>query len=83
MRPMKYYACQVAKIVLGLGIVLVALLFILIAACLIAEALTYLLINVLFVRSLAALVAVIAISLVAYVMGDGIFRKYNICQRFR
>jgi hypothetical protein len=83
MSQLKYYACQLAKILSGVPIVIFALLAIFAFSTVAGNVLIYLLDNFWMVRVIGCLFSVLIISGAAFLVGDDLFRKYNICQRFK
>ncbi len=83
MSNLKRYACQTGKIIIGLPIVTFVILTILTFAWVASEVICYMLFNFRTVQVLIGLVVLLFVSFAAFCIGNEIFRKYNICQRFK
>ena len=83
MSQLKRYACRAGKVIIGLPICLVAAALILAGAGVAATAICYLLENFLIVQLAAGCAIGLLLLAFAFVVGDIIFKKYNICQRFK
>jgi hypothetical protein len=83
MSQLKRYACQLAKILSGAPIVIFAFLAIFAFSAVAGNVLVYLLDNFWIVRVIGCLFLVLIMSGAAFLVGDDLFRKYDICQRFK
>ena len=80
---MRRYACLVGKVIIGIPICLIAAALIVAFSFGAATAICYLLENFLIVQLVAGCAIGLLLLAAAFVVGDVIFRKYNICQRFK
>jgi amino acid permease len=83
MSQLKRYACQTGKVVAGIPIVILGIAIILGFSVFAGEVLVYILDNFWVIRSILGILILLLILVVAFLIGDDIFKKYNICQRFR
>ena len=83
MSQLKRYACQVGKVILGIPLVAAGVAAVLIGAALLSEFIVYLLVNFVFIQIVAICAVCLLLLVFAYVVGDIVFRKYDICQRFK
>jgi hypothetical protein len=83
MSQLKRYACQTGKLIVGMPIIILGILAILAFSVFAGEALVYILDNFWVIRAILCILILSIILGVAFLIGDEIFKKYNICQRFR
>ena len=83
MSQLKRYACRAGKVIIGLPICLIATALILAGADVASTAICYLLEHFLIVQLAVGCAIGLLLLAFAFVVGDVIFRKYNICQRFK
>lgn len=83
MSQLKRYACQAGKVILGIPLVAIGAAAVMVGAALLSEFIVYLLANFVLFQIAAICIVCLLLLMVAYVVGDIVFKKYNICQRFK
>jgi len=83
MSQLKRYTCQLAKILTGTLLAVIGIIAIVAFATLAGEVLVYLLDHSVIARATGCLLLALVVLGVGFLIGDDIFRKYNICQRFK
>jgi hypothetical protein len=76
MRQLKYYACQIAKVLTG-SVVISIIIGIVTLLVLIVIA------NLEAIEAIAYGITALFLILLAFEIGDTIFKEYNICKRFK
>ena len=83
MSQLKRYVCQAGKVLIGIPICILAAALIVAFSFWTATAICYLLENFLIVQLAVGCAIGLLLLAFAFVVGDIIFKKYNICQRFK
>jgi amino acid permease len=79
MSQLKRYACQTGKVVAGMPVVILGIAVILGFSVFAGEVLVYILDNFWVIRVILGVLVLLLILVVAFLIGDEIFKKYDIC----
>ena len=83
MNQLKRWACQTAKVVVGIPLAIIVLILIFGFAGVVGSGIAYLLDNFWIIRALGILLVILMIIGAGFLIGDDVFKKYDICQRFK
>lgn len=83
MSQLKRYACQTGKVIVGVPLVILFIVFLIVFSTIAANFLAYIILKYWIIGAICCLIVIVFILGIAFLAGDEIFKKYNICQRFK